>query len=304
MARPLQQAITNAYARFPDQLVSVSVTTSEEMAREFDAKGLLTFEDPSRVIKALAALARFEETFASPAPERHSVAPAAPLALPADGKLNEADAKALLARAGVRSPRETLVASPEAAADAAAAIGFPVALKVVSPDILHKTEYGGVALGLATADAVAEAVRRMQATIPARLPDARIDGYLVSEMVSGGVECIVGVARDPAFGPVVTVGLGGVLVELIKDTVCGVAPISEAQAATMIARLKTYPLLAGYRGGPRHDVAALAQAISALSRLAVQHADQIETLEVNPLIVRIEGRGVIALDAVVEIAKG
>jgi acyl-CoA synthetase (NDP forming) len=303
MARPLQQAIANAYARFPDQLVAVSVTTSDELVKEFDAKGLLTFEDPSRVIKALAALTYFETTFAAPMAAPIVLEPAPPLAVPDGGKFNEADAKALIARAGVRSPREILASSPETAAAAGETIGFPVAVKVVSPDILHKTEYGGVALGLANAEAVADAVERMQATIPARLPSARIDGYLVSEMVTGGVEFIVGVARDPAFGPVVTCGLGGVLVELIKDTACRVAPISEPEAHAMIAQLKTYPLLTGYRGGPRHDVDALAQAISQLSRLAAQHADQIETLEVNPLIVGLDGRGVVALDAVVQTAQ-
>lgn len=298
MARPLQQAIASAHARAPDQLVFVSVTAEPEMVREYDARGLLAFEDPSRAIAALAALSRYRDIFARPAPEPLALPPAAPLAVA--GKLNEAEAKALLAAAGVPSPKEALAATADEAARVAAAIGFPVAVKVVSATILHKTEVGGVALGLASADAVRDAVARMAATIPQHVPDAKIDGYLVSEMVVGGAETIVGIHQDAAFGPVVTFGLGGTLVELIKDTVCALAPVSEAQAQAMIASLRTAPLLTGWRGSPRHDVEALAKAISGLSILAVQHRDVLATIEVNPLVVRAGQGGVVALDAVVE----
>lgn len=298
MARPLQQAIANAHARTPDQLVFVSVTTDPEMVREYDAKGLLAFEDPSRAIAALKALSGYHDTFAKPAPEPMHVPPAAPLAI--SGKLNEAAAKALLANAGIPSPKETLATTADEAAKLAAEIGFPVVVKVVSADILHKTEVGGVALGLASAEAVRDAVARMAETIPQHMPAAKIDGYLISEMVTGGVETIVGIHHDEAFGPVVTFGLGGTLVELIKDTVCALAPVSEAQALTMIASLKTAPLLTGWRGSPRHDIEALATAISGLSILAVQHRDVLSTIEVNPLVARPGTGGVVALDAVIE----
>jgi len=300
MGPPLQQAISNARARHPDQLVAVSVTASPEMVRGYDNKGILAFEDPSRAIGALSALNRFREVFAAPAPEPIQLGAATRLELPADGKLNEAEAKALLAKAGVRSPSEALAKTPAEAAAAAAKIGFPVAVKVVSPDILHKTEYGGVALGLRSEADVSSAVARMQETISSRLPDARIDGYLISEMVTGGAECILGVTTDPTFGPVITFGLGGVMVELIKDTVCRLAPVSEADAMIMITQLKTSPLLSGYRGGPRHDLEALARAIAGISQFAARHADQIATIEVNPLIVLPGDGGVVALDAVIE----
>ena len=298
MARPLQQAIAKAHSRAPGQLVFVSVTADPEMVREYDAKGLLAFEDPSRAIAALAALARFRETFERPAPEPVPVPPAGALDLPADGKINEARAKALLASSGIRAPHERLAHDAEEAAWLASEMGFPVVVKVLSADILHKTEVGGVALGLGDADAVHAAVTRMAETIPGLLPDARIDGYLVSEMVTGGVETIVGIHQDEAFGPVVTFGLGGTLVELLKDTVCAIAPVSVAQAEAMIARVRTAPLLTGWRGSPRLDVEALAKAISELSVLAVQHRDAIATIEVNPLVVR--EQGVVALDAVIE----
>ena len=226
----------------------------------------------ARAIAALAALHRFRVQFEAPLPEPVPALPMQALDLPADGRVNEAQAKALLAGCGVRSPREELARSPEDAARIAADIGFPVAVKVVSADILHKTEVGGVALGLASVAAVEEAVRRMADTIPHALPKARIDGYLVSEMVTGGVETIVGIHTDAVFGPVVTFGLGGTLVELLRDTVCALAPVSEARARKMIASVKTAPLLTGYRGGPAHDIDALAAAISGLSPLPLNIA--------------------------------
>jgi acetate---CoA ligase (ADP-forming) len=298
MAGPLQQAIANAYARHPDQLAVVSVTADRDMVRAYDRQGVLTFEDPSRAITALAALNRFRETF-----EGDWTAPSdgAPISAPllAGGPLNETEAKALLARCGVPGPREALAKTPEEAARRAAEIGFPVALKIVSPDIPHKTEYGGVALGLASPQEVEAAARRMAETIPERLPAARLDGYLVSEMVADGVECIVGVHRDPVFGPVVTFGLGGTLVELLRDTACALAPISEAGALKGLRGLKTFALLDGYRGGPRYDIDALALAIARISRLAVENADRLSAIEVNPLLVRPGRGGVVALDAVV-----
>jgi acyl-CoA synthetase (NDP forming) len=298
MARPLQQAIANAHARAPDQLVFVSVTADPDMVREYDAKGLLAFEDPSRAIAALAALARFRETFETPLSQAVEVPAAPPLDLPEDGRLNEAQAKALLGAIGIRAPGERLAADAGDAGQIAAEIGFPVVVKVVSPDILHKTEVGGVALGLETRDAVHAAVTAMAGSVARHRPDARIDGYLVSEMVRGGVETILGIHHDEAFGPVVTFGLGGTLVELFRDTVCAIAPVSVEQAAAMITRVKSAPLLTGWRGSPRLDVEALARAISDLSIMAVQHRDRIATIEINPLVVR--EQGVIALDAVIE----
>lgn len=299
MARPLQNAIANALSRAPEQLVFVSVTAAPEMVREYNDRGLLAFEDPSRAIAALAAMARFRDEFERSAPEVRTLGASDPT-LTGGGKLNEAEAKALLARVGVPSPREGLALDAQAAATLAADIGFPVALKVVSADILHKTEVGGVALGLSSEAAVHDAVERMAREIPGHLPDAKIDGYLVSEMIRGGVECIVGIHQDATFGPVLTFGLGGTLVELLKDTVCALAPVTEVEATAMIGKVRTAPLLTGYRGGPRHDIEALAKAIAGLSRLAADNPETIATIEVNPLVVRPGAGGVVALDAVIE----
>ena len=140
----------------------------------------------------------------------------------------------------------------------------------------------------------------MQTDIVSLRPEAQIDGFLVSQMVTEGVETILGVHRDPAFGPVMTFGLGGVLVELLADTVCALAPVSIAEARALIGRINTAPLLTGYRGGPAHDVEALAQAIASVSEFAGQYRDRLRSLEINPLRVMPGNGGVIALDAVIE----
>ena len=303
MAGPLQQAISNAYARHPDQLLSVAITAPGQMVREYEALGILTTEDPSRAVAALGALNGFRKQsllqVQSPQIQPAKAQPEV-LSLPASGRFNEAEAKALLAAMGVPSPRETIVASPEEAAVHAEAIGFPVAVKLVSTDILHKTEVGGVKLSLTSAAQVADAVRAMQASIGELRPYARIEGFLVSQMVNGGVETILGVHRDPAFGPVITFGLGGILVELLADTVCALAPVSIDTAHALIGRIKTAPLLTGYRGGAAHDVEALAQVVASLSAFADQNRDRLRSLEINPLRVMPGRGGVIALDAVIE----
>jgi len=299
MAGPLQQAIANACARHPDQLVSVAVTAEPEMVRGYAERGLLTCEDPSRAVATLAGLDHFRRLEAAETSAPAAVADAPDL--PAGRALNEAQTKGLLAAVGIAAPKEALADTPQAAGAQAARIGFPVALKIVSADIPHKTEYGGVRLRLGSAEAVEAAASEMGATIAARLPHARLDGFLVSEMIEGGVETILGVHRDPAFGPVVTFGLGGVLVELLKDSACALAPVSLDAARAMIGKIRTAPLLTGYRGGPAHDVEALAAAISALSAFAARHGDRIRSLEINPLVVRPGSGGVLALDAAVEL---
>jgi len=300
MAGPLQQAIANACGRHPEQLVSVAVTAEPDMVRGYADRGLLTCEDPSRAVATLAALDHFRRLAAAPPSPAAAVA-AAP-DLPPGRALNEAETKRLLAAIGIAAPREALARTPEAAAACAAEIGFPVALKIVSPDLPHKSEYGGVRLRLGAQQDVAAVALEMLAAVAMRRPDARIDGFLVSEMIEGGVETILGVHRDPVFGPVVTFGLGGVLVELFKDAVCALAPVGLDAARAMIGKIRTAPLLTGYRGGPAHDVEALARAICALSAFVARHGDRIESLEINPLVVRPGAGGVLALDAAIELS--
>jgi acyl-CoA synthetase (NDP forming) len=216
-------------------------------------------------------------------------------------KLTEFEAKQLLVAAGIAGTREELASSEQAAVSSAQSIGYPVVLKISSPDILHKTEAGGVRVGVADDETVRRAYQEIMNAINKQHPAAKIDGVLVQEMVEGGIETILGVANRPPFGPVVAFGLGGVLVELLKDVTLRLAPIDERGAAEMLDEIKGSKMLDGYRGQVAADRAALAQAIARLSDLAVRFHADIEELDINPLVVK--GDRVLALDALITLKQ-
>ena len=175
-----------------------------------------------------------------------------------------------------------------------------MALKVQSPDIPHKTEAHAVKLGLDSAASVAAAFDEIMRNARADRPGARIEGVLVQEMVSGGIEVILGVTNDPLFGPAVMFGLGGIFAEIMKDVSFRLAPVTPSMAREMIAEIKGYPLLTGARGREHADVDALADAIVKLSALAVDLKDQVAELDINPLFVMARGEGVKAADALIK----
>nr|WP_256476609.1 acetate--CoA ligase family protein [Siccirubricoccus soli] len=225
--------------------------------------------------------------------DRQEEAPPAPppglaeavAALPGNGAvLTEAEAKALFAKVGVPVVEERRAATADAAADQAAALGFPVVLKLDSPDIAHKTEVGGVKLNLADAAAVKAAFAEIMASAKRHAPQARLDGVLVQRMSRKGVELILGARRDPQFGPMILVGTGGVQAELWRDVALDLAPVTPARAEAMLRSLKGFPLLDGFRGAPKADVAAVAKAVSAFSVLAAAAGETLQEAEVNPLI--------------------
>ncbi|MCC6470418.1 MAG: acetate--CoA ligase family protein [Alphaproteobacteria bacterium] len=213
------------------------------------------------------------------------------------GRLTEPEAKRLLAAYGVPVTREAVAASPEAAVEAAGRIGYPVALKVVARDLVHKSDVGAVKLGLADEAALRTAWQAATESVRRHMPGAAIDGCVVQEMVRGEAELIVGVRRDPLYGPVVLVGFGGVLVEVLEDVQLALAPISPAQGEALMRRLRLWPVLAGVRGRKPLDVPAVAHVLSRLSWLAVDLGERLVDLEVNPLMVRTTGGGVVAADA-------
>jgi acetate---CoA ligase (ADP-forming) len=227
---------------------------------------------------------------ASRAGKRPPVPPPAP---PSDLSAETLDAA--LRRYGIVLPQTREVASAADAAAAAKAIGFPVALKIRSPDILHKTEAGGVMLGLNSTDAVQQAADRLVASARAAYPNARIEGFLVQEMVSG-IEAIIGARTDPIYGPLILVGAGGILVELAKDAALRLLPVTEDDVRSMIEGLKLNRLLAGYRGKPPADRTAFASSVLGLARFFLDHRSRIEDIEINPLMVRPDGQGAIAVD--------
>ncbi|MBU4609399.1 acetate--CoA ligase family protein [Achromobacter sp. GG226] len=210
---------------------------------------------------------------------------------------NEFHAKQALGAAGIAVLPEALVISADDAVAQADRLGYPVVLKIASEDIQHKTEIGGVALRLADAAAVRDAHARILASAQQHAPKARIDGVLVAPMAQGGVELIAGVSRDPVFGPVVMVGMGGIYAEVLKDVAVQTAPVSVAEAESMIRGLKLFALLDGARGQPKADVAAAAQTVARLSEFACRHADDVAEIDMNPVLVRPQGEGVVVLDA-------
>lgn len=207
----------------------------------------------------------------------------------------------LLEQFAIPVVRTVTVHDPDQAVAAAERMGFPVVLKIESVDIAHKSDIGGVALKLSSASEVREAYRRMIAETRQRAPAAKIDGILVQPMAADGVEMILGVKRDPLFGPVILCGLGGVLVEVLKDVAVAIPPVSRDQARAMLEELRGSSILGGVRGKPAADVEALLDAIVGLSRLAVSFGDRLAGLDINPLIVLPKGRGAVAVDVLIQI---
>jgi acyl-CoA synthetase (NDP forming) len=289
------KAVLDAY---PDRLFVLSILAPPDRVREWEADGFLVMEDPSRAVVALAAMGRFGEAFARQAPP----APALPPVTLPDAAPNEAEAKRILAAAGVAMVPERAATTVEAALSAAREIGFPVVLKLLSPDILHKSEIGGVLLGIADQAALRDGFATLIARAADRAPGARVDGVLVAKQVAGAVEMAIGVVRDPVFGPVVMVGLGGVFIEVFRDVAFRRCPVSETEAEAMIRALRGFPLLDGARGRPKADVAALARAVAALSRFGAAAGPRLLSAEINPLMVLPDGQGALAADAVIEVA--
>ena len=297
MVEPISRAFREAKRRHPTCLLIVSIVGPPDIVRRYEETGCPVFEDPTRAVRAVDALSRFSEAFARQTPPI-AVMPPVPAPLPTP-PIGEQAAKQILSKAGLRVIEERLASTAREAVDAAAELGFPVALKIASPDIQHKTEAGGVELGLATSGAVAHAFAAVTGRARLARPDARIEGVLVSPMVTGGVETILGVQDDPTFGPVVMFGLGGIFVEALKDVVFRVAPFEDDEAHRMMRELRGFPVLAGIRGRPCCDLDALAAALSALSRFAATHAGHLESAELNPVLVFEEGHGLVALDALI-----
>ena len=217
----------------------------------------------------------------------------------AAGDLSHATVRRLLSAYGIPVAPERLARSRDEAAEAAGNIGFPVALKVESADLPHKTEAGGVRLNLGSAEEAASAYDRLLEDVARAAPDARIDGVLVQKMVEGVAEVVIGTSRTPDLGICLAFGLGGIYTEVLKDVSFRLPPLSLQDAHDMIREIRTYPLLTGVRGRPGADMEALAQTILALSRLALDFRDEVDEIEFNPLMVLPEGQGVLAVDTLI-----
>lgn len=210
--------------------------------------------------------------------------------------IGDFEARQILQAYGLRIPRSEIADTPERAIQLASEIGFPVVLKIASPDILHKTDVGGVKVGLNSAGDVQDAFELMIYRAQRYVPEARIWGCLVQEMVpAGGIEVLVGMNRDPQFGPLVTFGLGGIYVETLKDVTFRIAPFSAAEAADMLKEIRAHALLDGVRGNPAADKDAIVDVLLRMGQL-VQDFPEIVEFDINPLIVYPRGQGAVAID--------
>ncbi|WP_326581998.1 acetate--CoA ligase family protein [Streptomyces sp. NBC_00481] len=258
-----------------------------------------TFANCITAVRAHLDHTRFTSAYRSPfdeAPRSPSPSFRKAKALMRPGQqLSEHAAKQLLRAYGIRVPREQLVTSAAAAVRAASLVGYPVVMKASGARIAHKTELGLVKVGLTSASQIRDAYRDL--TDIARYEDVSLDGVLVCQMVERGVEMVVGVTHDDLFGPTVTVGLGGVLVEVLRDSAVRVPPFAEDQAHAMLAELRGRALLDGVRGAPPADVDALVEVVLRVQRMALELGDEIAELDINPLMVLPRGQGAVALDA-------
>ena len=299
IAPRLREQLRLVRERHPDCIFALSLLAAPDLVREYERDGFAVFEDPARAVVAIEAMGRFGRAFAR---QPGLPAPTIPAVTLPDRDPNEAQAKTLLAAAGIPCAPESVVDSADEAIVAAERFGYPVVMKIVSPDILHKSEIGGVLLDIGDADAVRAGFGTLMQRAHAAAPQARIEGVLVARQLSGGVECILGIHRDPVFGPVAMFGLGGIFVEILQDVVLHRCPFGEDVALKMIRSVRGAPLLTGARGRPPADIAALARMLARLSAFAVAAGPRLQSIDLNPVLAMPAGQGAFALDAVVTLA--
>src|ERR1700722_10607164 len=262
----IREQLNLVKAKYPNRLYVLSVITPQDRRDELEADGWVVHEDPTRAVTAIAAMGRYGAAFAAadsaPPPTLGQVT--LPAATP-----SEAEAKRLLAASGILSAPEQPCDSAAEAVAAAELFGFPVVMKILSPDIMHKSEIGGVLLNVGAVAAVRDGHDLLLTPAKRAAPISRIEGVLVAKQLQGGVECILGIHRDPVFGPIAMFGLGGIFVEVMKDVVFRRCPFGDDVAEQMIRSIKGAPLLLGGRGRPPVDIKALAQMLARLSAFAM-----------------------------------
>ena len=282
--------------RYPEELMFLSMIGPQESRKPYEEIGYPCFEDHSLAVRAMAALRYFAEVFKQ---GKQNVIPSTKGNKLArlEKNISEFEAKSILSAAGIPANREFLTQSCEEAIEAQKTIDGPVVLKVASPDIPHKTEIGGVLLNLTTKEEVEESYQKLITNVQSNAPKAKIDGIIVAEMIPGGIETVLGVTKDPVFGPTVMFGLGGVFVEVLKDVTFRVAPFGPDEAHRMIDEIRGRAVLDGARGAPPADIDALANAISRLSIFAADNSDTIQTIDINPFLAL--PKGAVAVDALI-----
>ena len=281
-------------------VVFYSYTLPSNFARSELAKsGVVVLSGLTHVAVAMRRLADYAKFRLAPGADTATLPPRDLSAHLASVTLSEFDSKSLLRDAGITLPDEMLVADRDGLDAAMVRAGFPLVMKIQSRDIPHKSEIGGVRINIATKGEAFSTYRALLDNAQRLRPDAVIQGVLIGPMAKKGVEIIVGTMTDATFGPMIMVGLGGITTELFRDVIYRPAPVSAAEASAMLAELKAAPLLNGFRGAAKADVAALSQLISQVSVLAARLRAEISEIELNPVLVHPEGQGVTIVDALV-----
>lgn len=291
----LQELVSVLHTEYPDIPLTISALLPPERKNVLQQSGSMVFADPSVAIRTLSRIMRHRPAMIpAVTDEQSSVSPPEGV-----GALNEADSLALLNNATIPVIPFAVANSASKAQAIARRWNSPAVMKIVSADILHKSDVGGVKLGIKGDQAVSHAYDDILSSVQSKMPQAKIDGVLVAPMRNGGIECIMGVHRDAVFGPVVMFGLGGIFVEILKDVSFRLAPFDRGQALSMIQEIRATALLSGARGQGPADIAALADTLVALSRLAYEQREYIESIDINPILALPEGQGVLALDGVI-----
>ena len=295
MAAAMEMVSQDPDAKPMAMLPFVGNTRNPEYSAKLEACGVAMLPPPCYGLRILRYLA----DFVAYDPSRYDLSLAIPSRPRTDARyaLNEHAGKQFVSTFGVPVPEEDVAHSKDQAISIAERVGYPVVMKIDSPDILHKSDCGCVKLNLNDASAVAETYDLILENAGKHHPDAKIGGVLVQHMVPWGTEIILGVSSDPSFGPSVLVGLGGAFVEVFKDTALALAPLSRDEAGRMVKKLRGSMMLEGYRGKPPLDVEALIDAILAVSQLATEHKETLLELDLNPMFVY--EKGVCSADAVV-----
>jgi acetyltransferase len=283
----------------------------KEARRILSTGGIPNYPVPERAVRSLHAMLRYRSIqggvppdSSEPAGIRREEARAALRAALEAGKktLGEEESRSILEAYGFRFPRHALAQTSQEAVRAFEELRRPVAMKIVSPDILHKTDVGGIRLNLSDAESVARAFVEITSTVRRMVPSAWIAGVSVQEMVTGGREVILGMSRDPQFGPLLMFGLGGINVEVLKDVSFRVAPLARRDAVEMVREIRAYPLLSSFRGSAPSDEGGIVDGLLRISRLSLDFPE-IQELDLNPVLVMPKGRGIRAIDCRMTIAE-
>ncbi len=293
IAPRLREHLAALRTRHPDVLMVLSILARDDLVRDYEALGFAVFPDPTRAVVAIGAIGRIGAAFAAPA---GMPAPDMPrVTLPATNP-SEPEAKRLLLGAGIATGMEEVCRTMADSEAAARRIGLPVVMKIVSPDIAHKSEIGGVVTGVGSIEDVARTHTLLLERAAACAPKARIDGILVAKQYTG-TELIMGIAQDRVFGPMALVGAGGIFAEIMQDVVLHSCPFGEDVAEAMLRSLRCFPLLAGARGREHADIASLATMLARLSAFAIAAGPRLAAVDLNPVIA--SAHGAAAVDAVI-----